>query len=156
MHHWYCGSEISCNARPDSIHHSSRFAASSLQQLVFPHSSCSAVCVQVTQWEERGSACPGQARLRGQGTAGQEGGCCRCSPPTLTHCYQKLIRTRGMRWKKSHPRNIRSFSWLWFVGVWLVWGAYFVVWFGFVFFFKLWTFLFGKLKLVLNSLSHWV
>lgn len=40
---------ISCNAHPDSIHHSSRFAASSLQQLVFPHSSCSAVCMQATR-----------------------------------------------------------------------------------------------------------
>lgn len=60
VHHWYCGSEISCNARPDSIHHSSRFAASSLQQLVFPHSSCSAVCVQVTC---RGAVPAGGKRL---------------------------------------------------------------------------------------------
>lgn len=94
--------------------------------------------------EERGSACPGQARLRGQGTAGQEGGCCRCSPPTPTHCYRKLIRARGMWWNKSHPRNIRSFSWLWFVGVWLVLEAYFVG--CLVVFFKLWTFLIGKLS----------
>lgn len=104
---------IFCNARPGSIHHSSHFAASSPQQLVFPHSSCSAV-LQVTC---RRAALVGGKRLSlawpgktaGPGDSGAGGGCCQCSPPPPTHFHIQFIQAGRMQWSKIRFRTSGPF-----------------------------------------------
>lgn len=78
VHRWYCGSESPATLAPTPSITAVALLPALCSSWFFPTAAARpfACRLPAAGQEERAFACPGRARLRGQGTAGQEKECC--------------------------------------------------------------------------------